>query len=140
MRIFVDASAYLSVLNKKDFNHKKALKISQELFIGGGEFVTSNIVIYEVYTVVSLRIDKKLAFEFREALENSQTAIIYLNKEVENKAWEIFQKQTSKNVSFFDCTSFAVIEELGVKSVFSFDGDFKNYARKTGINFNSLPL
>lgn len=129
MRVFIDASAYLSVLNKKDSNHKKALKISQELFESGGEFVTSNIVIYEVCTVLSLRIDKKLAFEFREALENSQTAIIYLNKEIENKAWEIFQKQTSKNVSFFDCTSFAVIENLGIKSVFSFDGDFRKYAR-----------
>lgn len=138
MRVFVDASAYLSILNKKDSNHKKALEISQELFAGGGEFVTSNIVIYEVCTVLSLRIDKKLAFEFRETLENSQTVIVYLNKEIENKAWEIFPKQTSKNVSFFDCTSFAVIEESGIKSVFSFDGDFKSYAQKTGISFNLL--
>jgi len=139
MQVFVDASAYLSVLNKKDFNHKKALKISQELFESGGEFVTSNVVIYEVCTVVSLRIDKKLAFEFREAIYNSQTVVVYLDKKTENRAWEIFQKQTSKNVSFFDCTSFAIIEELGIKSVFSFDGDFKNYARKSGIYFNLLP-
>lgn len=140
MRVFVDASAYLSVLNKKDSNHRKALKISQQFFKGGGELITSNIVIYEVCTVLSLRIDKKLAFEFRETLENSQTAVIYLNRQIENKAWEIFQKQTSKNVSFFDCTSFAVMEELGIKSVFSFDGDFKRYAQRTGISFNFLPV
>lgn len=139
MRVFVDASAYLSVLNKKDSNHKGALKISQEFFEGGGEFVSSNIVIYEVYTVLSLRIDKRLVFEFKETLENSQTSIIYLNEEIEKIAWEIFERQTSKNVSFFDCTSFAVIKNLGIKSVFSFDRDFKSYARKAGISFNRLP-
>lgn len=139
MRVFVDASAYLAVLNKKDSNYKKALKISQELFEGGGEFVTSNIVIYEVYTVLSLRIDKKLAGEFKETLERSPILIIYLNKELDVNAWEIFQRQTSKNVSFFDCTSFAVMEELGIGSVFSFDRDFKRYTRKTGIYFNRLP-
>lgn len=139
MRVFVDASAYLAVLNKKDSNYKKALKISQELFEGGGEFVTSNIVIYEVYTVLSLRIDKKLAGEFKETLERSPILIIYLNQELDVNAWEVSEKQTSKNVSFFDCTSFAVIEELGIKAVFSFDRDFKNYARKEGIYFNRLP-
>lgn len=139
MKIFVDASAYLSVLNKKDGNHKKALKISEELFLGGGEFVTSNIVIYEVYTVLSLRVDKKLALDFKEIIERDQTEIIYLDKKLENIAWDIFQKQTSKNVSFFDCTSFAVIRDLGIRAVFSFDSDFKSYAQKEGVSFNHLP-
>lgn len=139
MKIFVDASAYLSVLNKKDSNHERALKISEELFLGSGEFVTSNIVIYEVYTVLSLRVDKKLALDFKEIIDRDQTEVVYLDKKLDSLAWDIFQKQTSKNVSFFDCSSFAVMRDLGIKAVFSFDSDFKSYAQKEGVSFNYLP-
>lgn len=139
MKIFVDASAYLSVLNKKDSNHERALKVSEELFLGGGEFVTSNIVIYEVYTVLSLRVDKKLALDFKEIIDRNQTEVVYLNKKLDSLAWDIFQKQTSKNVSFFDCSSFAVMRDWGIRAVFSFDSDFKSYAQKERVSFNRLP-
>lgn len=36
-----------------------------------------------------------------------------------------FQKRTSKNLSFFDYTSLAIIREFNMDKVFTFDRDFK---------------
>ena len=136
MRIFVDASAYIASLNKKDINHKRAILLSKALFQKDGEFVTSNTVLHEIYTVLSLKIDKALAVHFHKMILKGGLPIIYVDEAIEEEAWVIFEKEKSKNVSFFDCLSFAVIKKFKIKSMFSFDKDFKRFAKREGLNFN----
>lgn len=138
MRVFVDASAYISSLNKKDLNHKKAMSLSQDLFQKGAEFITSNLVVYEVYTILSLKVDKKIAIGFHRKIKEERLSIIYMREEFEEAAWQIFEKEKSKNVSFFDCTSFAIIKKFKINSVFSFDHDFARFSRQEGIKLNSI--
>ena len=138
MQVFVDTSAYIASLYKKDSNHRRALKISQELFNHGADFITSNIVIYEVYTVLSLKVDKKIAIAFHRKIKEEKLPIFYMNETIEEEAWKIFEEEKSKNVSFFDCTSFAIIKKLNLKSVFSFDRHFEKFCKREGINFNSI--
>ena len=136
MQVFVDASVYVAIRNKNDSNHKKALILSQELFQKKAEFITSNIVIYEVYTVLSMKIDKATALGFHDRILKENLPIIYMTEELEEEAWRMFEKEKSKNVSYFDFTSFAIIKNLKIKSMFSFDKDFKRFAKREGLNFN----
>ena len=138
MDVFVDTSAFISSLNKKDSNHKKALQLSDQYYEAGFTFLTSNIVVYEVYTVLSLRVDKRKAFQFREVNLKRLTPIIYLDEELEKIAWQIFERLTSKNVSFFDCTSFAVIEKYKLGYAFSFDKDFAKFCRESRVKLNEI--
>jgi predicted nucleic acid-binding protein len=44
---------------------------------------------------------------------------------LEQEAIEVFKSQTSKNVSFVDCTNMAVMNAFNIKDIFSFDGSYK---------------
>lgn len=138
MQVFVDASAYIAIRNKNDSNHKKAQGLSQKLFQKGAEFVTSNIVIYEVYTILSMKVNKVTAVGFHDEILEENLPIIYMTEGLEDEAWRVFAEEKSKNVGFFDCTSFAIIKNLQIKSVFSFDNDFKRFCSRENIGFNSI--
>lgn len=125
--IFVDSNAFIAVRVTNHPLHGKALSISQHLIQEREELTTSNIVISEVFTILAMKFDKKLALQFGEEIHKKALSIIYIDNFYHQKAWQIFQKVKDKDVSFFDCTSFAVMESLGIKKVFSFDVDFSEY-------------
>jgi predicted nucleic acid-binding protein len=139
VRVFVDTSAYIASLYRKDINHRKALEISQELFDKGADFITSNVVVYEVYTVLARKVEKTTAILFHQKIIDESLPIVYMDEDLEEIAFSIFEKEKSKNVSFFDCTSFAIIKKLQIKSIFSFDRDFERFCKREKIAFNVIP-
>ncbi|OGD98102.1 hypothetical protein A3A49_01315 [Candidatus Curtissbacteria bacterium RIFCSPLOWO2_01_FULL_38_11b] len=140
MQVFVDASAYISALNKNDSNYKKAIEISDRLFSQGAEFITSNIVIYEVYTILAAKVDKLLAIKFKSKIDLEGVPVIYVDGQIDSEAWKIFEKERSKNVGFFDCTSFAIMKLYEISAVFSFDSDYHKFCKKEGFAFNTILL
>ena len=122
--IFVDSNAFIAIRNKRHPLHKKAVFISTQI---SDPLITTNIVIAETLSVLSMRVNKATAIQFGEEVDKLNIQIVQIDQQFHFKAWEIFKKIRSKNVSFFDCTSFAVMEKLGIKTVFSFDADFKKY-------------
>lgn len=128
--IFVDTSALFPLYNQSDTHHHDAVKIVQFLKAEEEEQITSNIIISEVLTLLSMRVNRQTAIDFGRELKESMLSIIFVEKELHNNAWQIFQKIKDKNVSFADCTSFAVMEHLGINKAFSFDIDFKKYGFK----------
>ena len=133
--IFVDANAFIGILNRKSSFHQQAIEKSERLKQESEVLVTSDIVVAETITVLSSRIDRKLALVFGSDIEAGNVQIFYLEPDTLNLAWQIFQTLTSKNVSFFDCTSFAIIEKYKLSKVFSFDSDFQKYGKKLGWEF-----
>lgn len=124
MRIFVDTSAIVAVSNLVDPNNILAVEILQKVQVQAPEFVISNYVIAEILTVLSQKVSKSDAIQFKEEkLEKME--VVRINEYLEHQAFEIFKKIKSKNVSFVDCTSFALMQSLGIKTVFTFDKDFK---------------
>ena len=123
--IFIDASFYLSLLNPKDNNHEKAIKIGQEY--EGEEYVTSQMVLGEVLTVGSQRFDKTLTIKFIEEVLKSRTRVVLEKPELIKGAYNIFKKIRFKNVSWVDCYSFAIMEKLKIKKALTFDKYFKYF-------------
>ena len=75
-------------------------------------------------TVISQRISHKKAEElFSKVSQSLSTFFIDLN--LQEKAMAIFSRQRSKNVSFFDCLNMAILKELRLQEIFSFDEDYK---------------
>ena len=125
--IFVDSNAFIAIRNLNHPLHQPAIRISSHLVNENGYLITTNIVIAEVFTVLSMRVNKMVAVQFGKDLEKQEMPIVFIDEFYHRKAWEIFQKIKDKNVSFFDCTSFAVMEDLGIHKAFSFDKEFKKY-------------
>lgn len=127
MKIFIDASAYLSALMLHDPNHTKAAKILTDLEKTEEEFITSYGIIGEILTVSSQRYDKQKGIQFVKSIIDSPTQILLESLELVKRAFELLQQIKSKNVSWVDCYSFAIIEAYKIEKVFSFDRDFKRY-------------
>lgn len=129
--IFVDSDAFIALIKKDDTNHKKAKAIFQKVQSLPLNFVTSNYVFSEVATILSQKIDHKTAIKFIHNMktEDSIFVIERIKSETEEEAVQIFIEQTSKNVSYVDCTNMAFIREERLDGIFSFDDVYK----KNGI-------
>lgn len=123
MRIFADASAMVSFYDPKDGNHTKAQKLASKSL--RDPLLISNFVFAEIVTILSQRVDKQNAILAGEYIKENFT-IIKITEDMEDLAWEIFKKQTSKNVSFVDCTTFALYKNGAFDKAFTFDSDFKS--------------
>ncbi len=124
--IFVDTSAFFPLYNSTDAHHKTAMRIAGQLKEEGRDQVTSNIVVGETLTLLSMRVSKSTAVQFGKLIIQSGLHIFIIDQDLHASAWEIFQSLKNKDVSFFDCTSFAIMKSMGIQTAFSFDKDFKD--------------
>ena len=124
--IFIDSDIFIALSKSDDSNHDKALKILNKFF-DEIIFTTSNYVISEVITVLSMQLGHSQALDFINTIKSEENifSINWVDDKVENLAIEIFKKQTSKNTSFTDCTNMAFIEMLKLDGIFSFDSVYK---------------
>ena len=130
---FVDTGAWYALLDTSDANHHAAVKFKDSLV---HPLMTSNYVVDEVITLVRNRLGYKVAVEIGQKLWDESIANhIRVMPRDERKAWEIFVQYRDKNFSFTDCTSFALMERMGILEVFAFDEHFKQYG-----SFIVLPL
>jgi len=121
--IFIDTNFYVSLENEADSNHAKAKEIITSLIRANPQFFTTNLILYEAVTVISLRVGREAAVYFKDNFDPA-TRVLWLDKTIETKAWDLFKKVKDKDVSFVDCYSFALLKELGIKEVLTFDKDF----------------
>jgi predicted nucleic acid-binding protein len=119
--IFVDTGAWYALANEKDINHLPA----RQFLTGNKRLVTSNFVIGETITLTRIRAGYRQALSVGEQLWTGQMAsIVWVTRDDEQVAWELFKRYDDKTFSFTDCTSFAVMTRLGLTHAFTFDADF----------------
>ena len=122
-RIFVDTSVWCAYFVKKDQFHSKALSLINYY---KDDLVTTDYIIDETITLIRKRASFKTASIVANSLISSQLArIIEITRFDLFQALKIFNKYSDQDFSFTDCTSFAVIQRLNIKNVFSFDKHFK---------------
>jgi len=122
--IFVDTSAFVALNNPEDPHHRKSLQVSLNLEKEPTAFLTTNYILAESYTVISQKVNKEASVYFKENLD-PRIRIVRADESLEETAWEIFKEIKSKNVSYVDCTSFAVMKAFNIRQAFAFDDDFK---------------
>lgn len=123
--IFVDSDALYAANDIDDPLHKKSVKILQYLFPYKPVLTLSTNIIMEVATLISQRISKYKANEVLTEFRSGVYRIIHPDEDLILTAEEIFKSIRSKNVSYSDCISFAVMENYKIDWAFSFDIHFK---------------
>ncbi|OGM29414.1 hypothetical protein A2630_01690 [Candidatus Woesebacteria bacterium RIFCSPHIGHO2_01_FULL_44_10] len=119
--IFIDADAFIGIYKKSDPHHKNAVRISENLQEDGTGVVTSWDVVDEVATKLSYQVARKIAIQFLDDLGGGNIKVVFVDSKLAKKAQRIFKKQTSKRVSLTDCTNMAIMREMKIKTIFSFD-------------------
>ncbi|HJH27476.1 MAG TPA: hypothetical protein C5S37_12125 [Methanophagales archaeon] len=75
--------------------------------------------------MIRFRLSIKASIDFSKKIRKSKVVkIVQVSREIEEKAWDIFERYDDKDFSFTDCVSFVVMREMGIKETFAFDEHF----------------
>lgn len=124
-RIFIDADAFVATINAKDSNHQKAITISKYIKHRHVQAITSNFTIGEAITVISQKTGLEKAISFGRKIYKGEILIIDAARNTQLEALEKFSLVKSKNVRFTDFVNMALMEELKITTIFSFDKHYK---------------
>lgn len=125
--ILVDTSAWFAVSDPSDGNHRRALREHREL-LGGkrGRLLTTDFILDETLTLTFRRLGLEAARAFSNGIERSRSVqTVWITPAHYQAALDLFLGQDRTRWSFTDCTSFAIMRELGLRHAFSFGADFR---------------
>ncbi len=126
MKIFIDSNIFISLVNRTDPNHKKALYLFNEIEKNKDDVTTSNYVISEVTTILSQRFSHNMAIKFGNDLYSGDTIILTTDKYIENLTWDIFKKNINKDISYVDCSNIAFCTKHKISKMITFDKNLTN--------------
>lgn len=121
--ILVDTDVLVAGVKDDDAHHSRVKDIFHALERRPVIFLTSNYVFSEALTVVSQRINHETAITLGKTIQSPQSPfqMKWITEELAERAFKIFMQQTSKNVSFVDCTNMALLDYFKMDYIFSFD-------------------
>jgi len=126
-RVFVDSSAYYAYTDTDDANHAAALSLARRLAADQADFYTSNFVVAETHGLLVNRLDRDAAERVLERLYASTTRIVRATQADETRAREIIRQYTDKNYSLIDAISFAVMQRLHLRQVWTYVHHFAQF-------------
>lgn len=127
--IFVDTGAWFAVAVRNDPDHAAAMAWLES---NREPLLTTDYILAETATLLRMR-DKtlrghRLAVRVATSLLRGQAGA--LEKVTENdlqRALGVFRRYHDHLFSFVDCTSFVIMERLGIRQAFAFDSHFDEY-------------
>ncbi len=124
MTVFVDTSAYYSLLDVDEENNETARHIWRNLLVEGTVLITSNYVVTESVALVQRRLGVTAVADFQEILL-ALTEVVWVDQAIHNAAFAALLTANRRQLSLVDCTSFELCRGLSVHSVFAFDKHFR---------------
>jgi predicted nucleic acid-binding protein len=132
--VFVDASAWIAITNRKDRNHSEAVQIFQRLLGTSTALVTTNWTAYEALTIVKSRLGFSQAERLWQRL-TSRTVVelVDVDPQIETDTLRLFWRYQDKTWGVVDCSSLVVMDAVGCRRVFAYDTHFIEASRQFGF-------
>jgi len=124
--IFVDTGAWYAVADRSDRHHPHASKFYMA-HAGEDRLLTSDLIVAETWALLASHLGRTAALTFWETLRDGRVPILTIDASDLEAAWRIAQAFPDQDFSFTDCTSFALMERLGLEDAFAFDAHFLVY-------------
>lgn len=126
--VFWDTSAFLALLLVRDRWHKEALSVQRELVEARAYRLTTAAVLTEVANSLSAIQKRYLAQQLVESIEQSvllgQTELIYIDRGLWRRGFELYRQRLDKSWGLTDCLSFIVMQERNIVDAFTADHHF----------------
>ncbi len=123
--VFVDTGGWVALRYGRDQYHGRARSILRRLRADGIGLVTTEWVLAESVTLLKARGAVDHALALGEAIQAGRLGhLLESTPERRRRAWDLFVRYRDRHVSWVDCASFAVMEEIGLTQFFGFDEDF----------------
>ncbi|MDN5939699.1 MAG: PIN domain-containing protein [Salinisphaera sp.] len=118
--LFVDSSAWYAAADRGDTCHSRA---TEQLSLTD-QFVTSDYVLVETWLLLRHRLGFDVAQAFWAGLRAGAAILEAVSPADLEVAWTIAAHFSDQPFSLVDCSSFALMQRLGVHRAVSFDDDF----------------
>lgn len=140
MKLFIDTWGWLTLRDQRENRHKVVREYYQTLRDNKADFITSDYILDETYTLLFRRLPSSKAFESMQLLDESidlgKLQLEYVNPQRFKRAKEFrIQFQDKPKISFTDLTSMVIMSELGVKHILTEDQHFSH----VGLNLELVP-
>jgi len=123
---FIDTTFILGLILKKDQWHNNSLELSTK--VKKSDRCISNIILLETLNgLVGIMNGKEIENMYHLLKDNYN--VYTVNDKIQDKAIDICKKYNG-SLGYADCTSIAIMEELNIHEIVSFDTHFDN---KEGI-------
>ncbi len=122
MKVFVDTSALLALLDEDDHHHREAAAAMRYL-VATAELVTHNYVHVEVLALARRRLGAGAVARLTDSLLPALTTI-WVDEPVHRAALAA-HRAAGPAVSLVDRVSFEVMRREGIEAAFAFDADFE---------------
>jgi len=123
MKVFIDTSAFLAVLDADDDHHPHA-RASWETLLNADEIlVTSNYVLLETFALVQNRFGIEAVRVFQEDIV-PVIHLLWVDENAHRAAVSSLLAASRRTLSLVDCASFEMMRQGGIKRAFAFDAHF----------------
>lgn len=124
--MFVDSSGWIALFSARDQNHGAADRIFGRLVERQTALMTTNLILAEIHRLVLYRAGMSAAAASLERVASSPLVTIEFATSAHHRtALEWLQKLQSREITYTDAVSFAVMEMSRCPSVVTFDMDFE---------------
>lgn len=124
-RLFVDTAGWISMADAKDPLYQDSIQYRDRSLERGAILVTSNYVVDETLTLIRMRLGTDSAEKWRDLIgRSSRCCVEWITPERSEKAVYFFFRRRDQSFSFTDCTSFIVMQELGIENALTADPHF----------------
>lgn len=138
-KVFVDASAWVALLNPTDKWHTMASSIYRRLIDERITMITTNWMLYEALSVLKARGGLYRAEElWNNVMESDLVQVIRITEQIEEAGLDIFFRYRDKPWGVVDCISFVVMREIECFEAFAFDRHFAEAAQQMGFKVLSV--
>lgn len=132
--VFLDASAWVAITNRKDRNHNASIQIYRRLLAASTLLVTTTWTAYEALTIVKSRLGFSQAERLWERIKSRAVVdLVWIDERIEKRALELFWRYEDKTWGVVDCSSLIVMESVGCRQVFAYDAHFVEASRQFGF-------
>lgn len=129
--LFVDTAGWMAMADADDPAHEASRRERDSCLEGGGVLVSTDYVIDETLTLIRVRLGLRAAAEWWAQIDaSSRIRWERIDASRAEKArtrffeWTSRDAWTNNNLSFTHCTSFVVMEELGLAKALTTDRHF----------------
>jgi predicted nucleic acid-binding protein len=123
--VFVDTGAWFAAAVPSDPDHESASQFFRNC---RGPVVTTDYIVDELLTLFATRGRKRKANRWlHKVLWGGGVALELVTSADFDEAIRVYQRFGDKTWSFTDCTSYVVVERLGVSIACSFDIHFRQF-------------
>ena len=125
--IFADTAGWGHLVDISQPYHALAATIYHTVRQDGRKLVTTNYILAELVALLTspLRIPRPRLIDFMTGIKNSPYVhLIHVDTTLDAQAWELLTQRPDKAWSLVDCTSFVVMQRVGLTEALTTDHHF----------------